>query len=290
MSSSGVTFPTLDPTPTVEVALMREAERRTMAVVPGSGFVVWSGRQRIGKTTTARWMVDRINRACREDTDNPNAFRAHHYEVGEIARSAASPQKQAIRSVYHAVYGSLDEGTYRQATPSSLARLMVAGLRKKRIRMIFIDEAGLLSLAAIRGMMLLRDTAQNEEWALSLVFIGMDGLPMKMERQKQIAGRIHEWITFEPYDFNDTYQLLATISDRFAALDTDVPEEREIVEWVHERFRGVPGEILPFYRRLKRRLEQLDVELSLAACTAVQDVTDGDRKRAVEGSRKQWSG
>lgn len=287
--SSTFQFPKKQQPSTIESGMMREAEERTLRVQQESALVAWWGTQRIGKTTTARWFVRRINAAYEKNSKNPDAFRAVHYEVGQIPKSAARPQKKAIRSLWHATVGNLDEGLYRQGTPESLARLLVKGLAKRNIELVCVDEAGLLSLPAIRGMVLVRDTAKNLDRTFSLVFIGMDDLPQKLDRHPQVSGRVHDWINFDPHELEETAALLASMGAPFNGLSLQNDDDREVIEWIHNRFDGIPGKVVPFCRRAGPRLAQLGWKLSVENCKATHQITLRDKKRSLEGARRQWA-
>ena len=97
---------------------MKRAARRLLAIHRGLG--VLHGRSRLGKSTTAKWITNEVNKQF--DPDEPGSFRAHHYECGEIRPYSGQEQKQGIRSLYHSTIGRLDEGQYRQLPAEDLAR------------------------------------------------------------------------------------------------------------------------------------------------------------------------
>jgi len=232
----------------IQTAQMIRTANRTFAVHALCALVLYVGRSRLGKTTTARWITAQIN--DRYDPEDESSFRAFHYEVGAIEEWSGNEMKRGIRSLYEAVVGSpLDEGFYRQSPTEGLARHTVFALRRKRIQMVFIDEAGCLSLDAIRGMVLVRDTAEIEGWTLSLIFIGMDELPKLMLKLKQIENRIHEWVYFEPYNIDETWELLVELHPYFVALDARQMADREQVEFVHEISGARPGSWFPLCKR-----------------------------------------
>ena len=263
----------------VVTPLMERTVRRTMAVHAGGALVVWTGPSRNGKTWTAEWMVDQMEEAYHTSSD---AFHACHFEIGEIdSGSAKGDQKQAIRTVYHAAVGRLDEGVYRSSPVSDLARLTVHGLETKNVQMVFVDEAGLASHSAIRGFVLLRDTAEIEGWPLSIVLIGMDDLPTKLKHTEQVWNRIHEWCYFKPYDVDDTYRFLAELHPHFATLDLAVPSHREQVQFIHDTYRGLPGLFAPFLRRLRALAAEVDREIDLLFLKAVHLRTQRDQDQSL---------
>lgn len=272
----------------VETDQMKRAANRTLAVHTGGALVCWHGQSRVGKTTTARWLAEQIN--SQYDPNNPDAFRAVHYEVGEVPTWSGNKQKKGIKSLYNAVVGRFDEGTYRSLPPEELARQLVHGCRRKAVRMVLVDEAGTLSLDAIRGMTLVRDTAELMEWTLSLVFIGMDDLPTTLTQVPQVEKRVHEWVYFTPYNLDETWALLAELHNYFAKLDGRKQEHREQVEFIHEQYGGFPGEIVPFLRRLDHRLQEFRGAVDLTLLRAVHLLLQRDKERALADTNQQYRG
>ena len=282
-------FPELEQSLIIETEQMRRVIARTMAVHRGSALLPWIGRSRLGKTTTARYLNNQINENF--VSEDPRAFRSVHYEAGEIGSWAGFDQKKGIRSLFHACVGRLDEGLYRQSLPEDLARQLVYALKKKRIQMIFVDESGNLSIDAIRGMVLARDTAELENWTLTLVFIGMDDLPVKMVSLPQIYNRTDEWCYFEPYSLEETFKLLGKLHPHFASLNLNKREDREQVEFIYEQFGGVPGLLTPFIRRLNSRLHsELDGVIDITGLMAVHLSTLRDKDKALADSKGGYTG
>lgn len=283
---SSINFPKIRKKKIILTKKMKRMINRTLRVHLGSALVVWSGVSRLGKTTTAAEMVRQLD--AQYDPENPDAFRCVHYEVGEIPHWSGQEQKRGIRSLYHACIGRLDEGLYRTLPTEDLAKMLVYGLRRKNIRMVFVDEAGTLSIDAIRGMVLVRDVAEIEGWTLSLVFIGMDDLPTKMCAVPQIEKRIHEWCYFEEYSVKELFEILKELHPHFAVLDLNNPEHLEQVEFIHQKFGGVPGEIIPFLTRLDAREERLGGGIDTRVLKAVYLSTQRDKERAIAASKNKY--
>ena len=167
---------------------------------------------------------------------------------------------------------------------------MVYVLRRKHLQLAFIDEAGSLSLNAIRGMVLVSDVADNLDWTLNLIFVGMDDLPTKMCALPQIDKRIHEWIYYEPYSLDETWKLLAALHPHFEGLDSENESHREQVGFIHEAYGGIPGEIVPFIRRLNSRLDAHHNTVDLTLLRAVHLMLQVDKSRALEDSRSKYQG
>jgi DNA transposition AAA+ family ATPase len=211
-------FPEPRNTQLIETGMMKWAMQRLLSAHPDGGFCAWSGRAGIGKTTTAEYMVKLIMQ--KYDPNNPRAFKAIHYEAGAVAEWSKHEMKRGIRSLYCGVDYRLDEGLYRGYLPEELATDLVHFLKKMNIQLIFVDEAGCLSLNAIRGLVLVSDTARNMGWTLTIVLIGMDDLPHKLTRSPQVERRVIEWCYFKPYSLKETHQLLGILHSYFGQLST----------------------------------------------------------------------
>ena len=269
--------------------MMREVIRRTLAVYVRCALVVWYGRGRIGKTTTARHMVKLINKAY--DPDNPNTFRAVHYEVASISDKSGNEMKQGIKSLYEGTLGiRIDGGFYMRASTETIARHLVHALRRKGVRMVIVDEAGLLSIEAIRGIVLVRDIAEMEEWILSIIFVGMDDLPVKMTKNEQIHGRVVEWCMFESYSLDDTWALLGILHPYFKALDGRKQINQKLIRFIHDICGGLPGLIVDFIEKLRYRLNTNTEEITVEFLKAIHDMTEKSMKDAVEQSRRHYKG
>lgn len=277
-----VAFPDLTPEEPeiVETPLMVKTANRTMAVHPGGAMVVWTGPSRNGKTEAAKWLAAKINAAAQQDM---RGFRAALFEYGGSGSTwAGNEMKRALRSVYHATVAKLDEGLFRQLPAEDLAKHVVEGLRAKNIQMVFVDEAGLLELDGIRGLVLLRDVAQLHGWRLTIVLIGMDSLPVEVKKLPQVERRIHEWCYFQPYGVAETLALLVGLDPQFAALDIADAGDRAMVEFIHRVSGGLPGLVAPFLLRLRYQQRLLDGEpLSLELLHATHLMTTNDQERAV---------
>lgn len=266
----------------VETSFMREVINRTLMVHPGNA--IWYGESRVGKTTTARHMVQIINEAF--DPYNPYAFRAVHYEVGEIQAWSGNEQKKGLKSLYNSALGKIDEGLYRTDPAETIAQQLVFGLVQKNIQLIFVDEAGNLSLEAIRGMIMAYDAAKNLDHRLSLVFVGMDDLPTKVLKLPQVKGRMHEWCYFEPYDLDGLTDLLAKLCPHFFAADNKNPKIAENVECIYELCGGFPGLVIPFLRKLERYQKIESEEITTKYLRTIHLRTIIDQKSAINKSKE----
>lgn len=229
-------YPTKKDLKIIETGQMREMINRTLSI--HGNLVVWTGRSRVGKTTTALTFAEDANRRYEEGI--AGAFRVRHFQVGRISNTDTA-QKQGIKSIYEFCIGNLEASVYRSRTTASLAALTVEALRDEKIEVILIDEAGDLPLDAIRGMISVGDLAKKEKWDLTLVLIGMDDLPTKMQRLPQIKGRVNEWCYFEPYELEETFDLIRQLEPAFANYSLDNKEQSKQIKFIHEQFQGTIG-------------------------------------------------
>jgi hypothetical protein len=227
--------------------MMKYASKLTLEAHYNCGFVMWSGGVGRGKTWCAEWMVEELN--AQYDPVNPDTFRLKHYEVGRIAKWSGREEKIALRSLYHAIIGPMDEGVYRTFPSEAIAEIIVHGLQRMAYQIIFVDEAGRLSLNALDGLVLVSNTAGIKKWPLTIVMVGMDDLPVKIKLNERINSRIHQKVCFEPYKTHETWDLLAALDPYFADLDRKKLGDKEQVALVHELTGGNPRAITSFVGR-----------------------------------------
>lgn len=253
-------------------------------------MVVWTGDTDLGKTTTARWMTEKVNQGFDQAPGDDDSYRALYYETGRIPRAVNNGAKRAIRSVYQQVLGTMDPGMYRQSPPHHLAELVVRGLERKQLEMLFVDEAGLLSISALRGMALLYDIAEMENWPLTIVLIGMDDLPQSLQAKRQLQSRVKQWVFFEAYEVEEVWPVLADLfGDHFEGPDDGDANEERVVELVCDLTGGTIGQIVPLVRRTTSACHRFDRELNTEAVREVWVAERRTEKIAVERAKEGWS-
>jgi hypothetical protein len=230
-------------------------------------------------------MVDYLNQQFNEN--DSDSFRAIHYEAG--GTSSGNEVKKGIRSLYQgAKLGQMDEGFYRTNPPEAIAEQLVYGLRRKRIQLVVVDEAGCLALDSIRGMVLARDIAESQGYTLTLVFVGMDDLAQKMNILPQIRFRVNEWCNFSQYTLDEVWALLKELHPYFANLDGSKSAHREQVEVVHELCHGLPGLIVPFVQKFNYRLTNYKGEVDVKFLRAVYELTNKSMMAALKEAREAY--
>jgi hypothetical protein len=257
-----INYPEPPPKVIVETPFMIEVTDGVMRNQLVGNMSCWYGNSGIGKTTMAELLEMKINEAFSRNQTNPNAFRAKHYQVGENSEGG-SEQKQGIKAVYVAMEITLSDGEYRFRQTHELADDAVEIARRKRMKIFFVDEAGNLSTNAIRGIVTIRDRSVKLGWPISFIFIGMDDLPQKLDTLPQIRRRVHPWVYFEQYSFDETWDLLSKLHPYFSTLDRGEKEHVEQVNFVYETFGGYPGSIVPFL---------IDLDSAMKACQGEVDV------------------
>lgn len=266
----------------VETELMKQVCARTLAAHPQGGFIVWSGPSRNGKTVTARWLVAQLNELPEQCND---AFKAVHFEVAKSSQmsNARDEARRAVQRVWLPIRGRLMEGRYR-APAEELSRDLVHSLQAERIEMIFVDEAGGLSLDELRGLMTLLNVAANERHRLSIVLIGMDELPVLVRKLAQIRERVIDTCFFEPYAQDDCIAFLEAMLPHFKNLKNGSDELRKQAQFILDKCHGLPGELAAYCTRARGLILDRGEPITLEALRMLHLVKEYDTKRAIEFS------
>jgi hypothetical protein len=82
----------------------------------------------------------------------------------------------------------------------------------------------------------------------------MDDLPLKLDANPQLAGRIHEWCYFEPCPIQDTIKLVTLMSDLWTDADLDSIEVQRQFDVIHNTTGGVLGRIVPFIQMVEQEI------------------------------------
>lgn len=272
-----IEFPEPLPKVLVETNFVKEVIRSTVANSVDGGSCLWYGNTGIGKTTTAKMLEEKVAAAYDRDPSNPNAFRAVHFQVGNIQSWSGNEQKQGIATLYSGTIGTMDQGEYRILPPNQLAEITFYSLKRMRTKMVLIDEAGCLSLEAIRGMMLVRDISEKRGWTIIMIFIGMDDLPKKLNQLPQIRRRIHHWRYFDEYKLEDTCEILKKLHPHFEKLDKD----DEQIQYIHQTLGGYPGLIVPFIHQMDFLLKAQSGEVTMKLLRTVHYIMASGKDKAL---------
>jgi|ERR1043165_2528838 hypothetical protein len=282
--SSEVHFPEPSPKVTVETPFMIEVMGAVMKNQLTGNLSCWYGNAGIGKTTLGGHLEKKINEAFSKNQANPNAFRARHYQVGDNSEGG-SEQKQGIKVLYVAMGVPLPEGEYRFRQTHELADEAVEIAKRKRIKVFLVDEAGLLSINAIRGLVTIRDRSLKIGWPITIIFIGMDDLPQKLNSIPQIRRRVHPWVYFAEYTFEETWNLLSKLHPHFSKLDKNDKGHLSQVKFVYETFGGNPGSITLFLLELDSALESFQGEVTEKFLRTVHYLMTEAKVKTLESSQ-----
>jgi hypothetical protein len=184
----------------------------------------------------------------------------------------------------------LERSIYISHSSEKLAALTVDAMRLKNIQIVAVDEAGTLPLDAIRGMILISDLAKKINWDLTLILIGMDDLPKKIQQLPQIKARVNEWCRFEPYELEEMFDLLRRIEPVFVNHSLDNKQHLEQIKFIHDQFQGTIGLIIPFLRRLRNYLNGSNDVVDLELLMAVQLMFLRDRDLSISDADKNYLG
>ena len=285
--SFDIIFPEPPPKVVVETPFMIEVMDGVMRNQLAGNMSCWYGHAGIGKTTLAEHLEAKINEAFSKNQTNPNAFRARHYQVGENSEGG-NEQKQGIKAVYVAMDITLSDGEYRFRQTHELADDAVEIARRKRNKVFFLDEVGNLSTNAIRGIVTIRDRSVKIGWPISFVFIGMDDLPQKLDMLPQIRRRVHPWVYFEQYSFDETWDLLSKLHPHFLTLDRKNQKHIAQVKFIYETFGGYPGTIANFLIDFDSAIKAHQGNVDERFLRSVHYLMTDSKDKTIENSRSLY--
>ena len=145
--------------------------------MPGMGLVF--GPSGFGKTTAIAWLATR-----------------HH---GVYVRARATPTPRSLLAGISRELGNAPSSTNDGTVEDIVQKLAETG------RPLFIDEGDYL-VNQTRLVETLRDI--HDLSSVPVILVGMAGINRKIAGRKQLAGRIAQWVEFQPASSEDA-QLLA---------------------------------------------------------------------------------
>lgn len=263
--------------------LVERTISRTRAVRRGWPLVAWCGPPGSGKSSTARYWRDGLTASA--DAGGVEG-RAHYFTVPEIP--TLNGDRRLLRTIHHRVIGPLSAGAFRSMGADDIAEAVIVGCEARDFRTLLLDEAGQLSKSALRGVCLLRDAAEDRQWPLTIVLIGMDDLPHKIKSMPHVSRRVLEWCYFEPYSLADTWDFLAALHPHFASLNRKNEEHQAQVALIHTEIGAapnaeagaLPGRIVPFLLKMEEQLRTYRGEVSERFLRAVWMLSVQDELRA----------
>lgn len=269
--------------PKVDTPAVIEAINKIFDAYSDGGFACVSGIAGSGKTTMTEILVQRVQDWY--DPTDPETCTAVRYEVGKADPRDRIAMKRVCLSLHTEIGGRLDEGYARRADDKDVALLIVQELKLRGIGIVVLDEAGGLTVDAIRGLMLVLNVARRLNHPLLIVLVGMDDLPKTLKKLPQISRRVTGWVFFEPYKQVDTYNFLTKVHPHFESLDRGDPSQWAQVEFIHRISAGLPGHIVPFLNKVDRSMRALDhTRIDLQLLKTVYTIRHDDEIAAVNAS------
>lgn len=170
--------------------------------LPGIG-AVW-GETGAGKTTAVTWFVN----SC------------HGVYVRALASWTPSSMLRAI----------LNEFNVEPRNGCSCASMVeqIVGKLAESGRSVFIDEADYI-IENNKMTDTLRDL--HDLASTPLILIGMSGLQKKIGLRAQLAGRVAQWVEFQPCDLDDAGKLAKTLL-------SDITVEEDLLTKLHKESAG----------------------------------------------------
>lgn len=274
-------FGTPDDGPILETPMMVEARSRLVAAhQPRGQFVTFFGAAGVGKTTTTRWLAHGWD--AHADAEAPGAFRARRVTMPPMAR-VTNPGKMALLLIRNVLLPPIKWNEARWTTETDLVDLIAHGCVTDDVQVLFVDEAGRLSSEALESLtLLIQHTGDDVGHPLTVVLVGMHALPTLIQSLPQIGTRVADTILFRPYDRDEAHALLSQVSPYFAALRPGIPEDREVLEFVVAKTRGLPRTMLQLVEKATAFAASHGRGLSRVMLEAALILSEEDYLRAAE--------
>lgn len=261
----------------VETDLMRSIRKKTFdAFDQGASIVSWAGPQGTGKTITAGWVKALIDRRL-VWTGDP--FAVKDYRIGKIP-DGRNAHKDGVSSVA-SVCTRLVPHALSKWREERIVESLIHALQADNIQLIFVDDIDNLCEDAIEGLAFVVDSARKTGWRLTLVLIGIGSTMARLRQNGRIQRRVNEWCYFEPYDREGVHRILSALEPHFASLDLSRPSDLEQLDFIHGRFQGVPGDMVPFVKRVQRVSGELGHPIDMDLLKGAFLLTHEDRSRTL---------
>jgi type II secretory pathway predicted ATPase ExeA len=256
---------------------MEDAGHRIQAVHPA--LVMLTGLPGTGKTLTALEFTNYANRhwpVC-----------AHYHEVKTLPLE--HPQEDArtlqwLAQILKIPLSPIPVNRSKSSWVEQSIMQIVSHLQLKSLQYLFLDEAGRLTLDAIRTLTSVFNYAQQIGHPLSIIFIGMGDLLRKAQADEQVKRRIHEWIHFYPAKQEDLVPLLSKLHPYFRDFDASDPAYLKMIAFFLQGCGGILGQIVPVLKRLNSLLPQKPSDFSVEHLQAAYLQFAQDRTAALDES------
>ncbi|MGB5618252.1 MAG: AAA family ATPase, partial [Desulfobacterales bacterium] len=200
----------------------------TYAVMEGEGFSVITGESGVGKTTVCRSFVERLNQEV---------------VAAYIAAMAGLGPLQLLKAINTEFKARSDIDTIKDLT-DALNAFLIQKKREGRTVALFIDDAQLLSTAALEQVRLLSNLETTRDKMLQIVLIGRPALSKMLGEPslRQIGQRVSVNYFINPLDYEET---VAYIQHRISISSAGPPVrfDQAAIRPIYKFTKGIPRKI-----------------------------------------------
>jgi type II secretory pathway predicted ATPase ExeA/cell division protein FtsN len=200
----------------------------TYAVMEGEGFSVITGESGVGKTTVCRSFVERLNQEV---------------VAAYIAAMTGLGPLQLLKAINAEFKARSDIDTIKDLTDALNAFLIQKKREGKKVA-LFIDDAQLLSTAALEQVRLLSNLETTHDKMLQIVLIGRPALSKMLASPslRQIGQRVSVNYFVSPLDYEET---VAYIQHRISISSAGPPVrfDQAAIRPIYKFTKGIPRKI-----------------------------------------------
>ena len=194
----------------------------------GEGFSVITGESGVGKTTVCRSFVERLNQEV---------------VAAYIAAMTGLGPLQLLKAINNEFEARSDIDTIKDLT-DALNAFLIQKKREGRKVALFIDDAQLLSTAALEQVRLLSNLETTRDKMLQIILIGRPALSKMLGEPslRQIGQRVSVNYFINPLDYEET---VAYIQHRISISSAGPPErfDQEAIRPIYKFTKGIPRKI-----------------------------------------------
>ena len=200
----------------------------TYAVMEGEGFSVITGASGVGKTTVCRSFLERLNQEV---------------VAAYIAAMTGLGPLQLLKAINAEFKARSDSDTIKDLTDVLNAFLIQKKLEGRKVA-LFIDDAQLLSTAALEQVRLLSNLETTRDKLLQIILIGRPALSRMLGTPslRQIGQRVSVNYFISPLDYEET---VAYIQHRISISSAGPPVrfDQAAIRPVYKFTKGIPRKI-----------------------------------------------
>jgi type II secretory pathway predicted ATPase ExeA len=200
----------------------------TYAVMEGEGFSVITGASGVGKTTVCRSFLERLNQEV---------------VAAYIAAMTGLGPLQLLKAINAEFKARSDSDTIKDLTDVLNAFLIQKKLEGRKVA-LFIDDAQLLTTAALEQVRLLSNLETTRDKLLQIILIGRPALSRMLGTPslRQIGQRVSVNYFISPLDYEET---VAYIQHRISISSAGPPVrfDQAAIRPVYKFTRGIPRKI-----------------------------------------------